>query len=158
MRLQRILVLCVLLFGFFVMPIVSAYEPAASLGKESSIPDRHQKWDEKIQAIYRQLNLNEQQQKQLADNKISSQAKKKTLYKALRLHKENLNRELMRADLDMKRIDDIQSKIKALQVQGVDDRLNSILTVRHILTAEQFSQFIELMEKMREEKRIMRKE
>ena len=156
MGFQRILVLCFLLFGFLIVPIVSADEPVASLEKENLMSERHQKRDEKIQEIYRQLNLNEQQQKQLADNKLSSQTKKSALYKALRLHKENLNRELMRANLDMKKINDIQSKIKILQVEGVDDRLNSILAVRHILTTEQFSQFIKLMEELREEKRMMR--
>jgi Spy/CpxP family protein refolding chaperone len=156
MRFQRIWVLCVLFLGFFVVPIVSAVEPSASLGKDNLRSERYQKQEEKIRKIYRQLNLNEQQQKQLTDNKLSSQTKKKTLYKELRLHKENLNRELMRANLDMKRINDIQSKIKDLQVQGVDDRLNSILAVRDILTTEQFIQFVDLMERLREEKRMMR--
>lgn len=156
MGFQRIWVLCILLFGFFVVPIVRAVEPSASLEKDNFTSERYQKREKKIQEIYRQLNLNEQQQKQLADNKLSSQTNKRTLYKELRLHKENLNRELMRTNLDMKKINDIQSKIKALHVQGVDDRLNSILAVRHILTTEQFTQFIELMEKLREEKRMKR--
>ncbi len=156
MGFQRIWVLCVLLFGFFVVPTLSADASSASLQKEKLTADRYQKREEKMQEIYRQLNLNEEQQKQLADNKLSGQTKKKTLYKELRLHKENLNRELMRANLDMKRINDIQSKIKDLQVQGVDDRLNSILAVRDILTTEQFTQFVDLMERLREEKRMMR--
>ncbi len=112
---------------------------------------RREKMEKNIEAIYNQLNLSEPQKKQLEENKLHSREKRKTLYEKMRSYKQALNQEIMKPQLDMAKIDEIQSSIKTLQAQMVDDRLESILAVRKILTAEQFTQFIIQVEKSRQE-------
>lgn len=145
MLLKRFILLSVLIMSLSVTP--SAYA-----NDKSSFQSRQERREKKIQEIYNQLNLTDAQKKQLEQNKISNQDKKKDLYEKVRSYKDALNQELMKIDLDMTRINDIQNNIKALQVQILDERLSSILEVRKILTPEQFTKFIGFMKEARQER------
>jgi len=67
----------------------------------------------------------------------------------IRMNKEAMKAELMKDQLDMVKIHAIHQRIKLLQDQMEDGRLNSILAVRKILTSEQFVKFVTLMKKHR---------
>ena len=69
----------------------------------------------------------------------------------IKTDKEELQEELMKPQLDMPKINEIHSQIKALQSQMEDDKLSSILAVRAILTQEQFLKFVNLMHKNKQE-------
>lgn len=112
---------------------------------------RRERVENKIHGIYTQLNLTPEQRKKLEDNRQNNREKRKELSERIRSYKEALNQEIMKPQLDMAKINEIQGSIKGLQAQMADDRLESILAVRKILTAEQFTQFITQVEKSRQE-------
>ena len=100
-----------------------------------------------IQEIYSQLNLTEIQKKQLEDNKIQHRAKMKAVREQMKSYRQAFQQELMKPQLDMNKIHELHSRLKALESQMADDRLNSVLAVRSILTPQQFSEFAALMHK-----------
>ncbi len=100
-----------------------------------------------IHEIYNQLNLTEMQKKQLEDNKIQHRDKMKSDREQMKSYREAFQQELMKPQLDMDKINELHSRMKALESQMADDRLNSILAVRSILTPQQFSQLVTLIHK-----------
>ena len=100
-----------------------------------------------IQAVFDQLNLTDDQKRQLADNKQQQHSKMETAHQAMKQARGDFQRELMKPDLDMGTINAIHTRIKGLQAQMEDLRFTSILTVRAILTREQFLKFVSLMNK-----------
>ena len=102
--------------------------------------------EKRNQEIYTQLSLTDEQKKQLEDNKQKNREKRKALFEKMRSYKDALNKELMKSNLDVNKINVIQAQFKVLQSQMTDERLNSILEVRRILTPEQFAKFVLLMD------------
>jgi len=103
--------------------------------------------DGNIQEIYSQLHLTEGQKKQLDDNKAALRSEMKSIREQLKVCRQISQQELMRPQLNMNIINVQHSRIKALGSQMEDDRLNSVLAVRSILTPEQFSAFVAVMQK-----------
>ncbi len=129
--LKNFAVACMVVSGFLAAPVVHADEG----------------WKGVHEKIYAQLKLTDEQKKKLEDNKAKHHEQKGGAFKKMRSLREALKQELMKPALDMNKINDIQAQIKAFQAQMADDRLNHILEVRGILTAEQFAKFNALMEK-----------
>lgn len=109
------------------------------------------KWHpgQRIQEIYRQLNLTDDQKKQLEANKEHLRTIMETVRQEMKTDREALKVELMKPQLDMAKITQIHGQIKVLQSQMEDNRLSSILAVRAILTPEQYLKFIGLLQKHR---------
>ncbi len=147
MGVKKNLLLAILIFGACSISTAHADEKTDGFFK------KHEKMEKKIQEIYSQLNITPEQKKDLESNKLANREKRKVLFEKMRSQKEALNQELMKADLDMAKINEIQNSIKTLQSQMADERLESILAVRKILSAEQFANFITQMEKSRQDHR-----
>lgn len=143
-KLRRVILSCVWLYAFGAIPFVHADNPPAA----HSTP---QTWKHGggggFQEIYSQLHLTEAQKKQLEDNKTQHHAKMKNDREQMKSDREAFRAELMKPQLDMNKINELHNRIKALESQMADDRLNSILAVRAILTPQQFSEFATLMPK-----------
>jgi len=97
---------------------------------------------QKKDGIYDKLDLTTEQKKQLEANKVRDREVMKASFEKMKSYRETLKTELMKPELDMVKINNIQSQIKTLQAEMLDNRLNSILKVRKILTPEQFTKFI----------------
>lgn len=128
------------LSGFMALPMVYAQEksPMKQEGKEKG-----------FHKIFDQLDLSEDQKKQLGTNKEQQREKMKAVFEQMKSQKDALKQELMKSQLDMNRINAVQSQLKTNMGQMADNRLNSILEVRKVLTPEQFSKFLALMEEHR---------
>jgi Spy/CpxP family protein refolding chaperone len=100
-----------------------------------------------IQEIFKQLDLTDEQKQQLETAKKQHRTEAASDRRAIRDAREAMRVELMKSQLDMAKIRQIHSQIKSLQDKMEDERLNSILTVRTILTQEQFQKFSSLMHK-----------
>jgi len=100
---------------------------------------------EHIQEIFKQLNLTDEQKKELEANKQQNRVQMKAVHQQMKVAMDAMQDELMKPQLDMDRIHELHAKIKSLQNQTEDQRLNSILAVRQILTTDQFTKFIGLM-------------
>jgi Spy/CpxP family protein refolding chaperone len=142
-KLRKVLLGCIGLYVFGAVSLVCAdTTPTAQ-----AFPQKEKYEGKGIQEIYNQLNLTEIQKKQLENNKIQHRAKIKSDREQMKSYREAFQQELMKPLLDMNKINEIHNQLKALESQMADDRLNSILTVRTILTPQQFSEFATLMHK-----------
>ena len=107
------------------------------------------KMEEKIQQIYDQLGLSDEQKKLLEDNKAKHKASSEIFEKDMRSTMQAMGEELKKTELDMNQISVLRAKLKALRDQKADERFDAILEVRKILTKEQFAKFSDLMEQQR---------
>ncbi len=154
---QKLMIILFCVCSLSALPAVYADDAQNSSDDRLSSPDKRREWmDKKIQEIYGQLNLNEDQKKQLDVNKAQHRDKMKGVFDRMRSARNQLNQELMKSDLDMTKVNEIQTQIKSLQAEMSDDRLSSILEVKKILTPEQFGQFISLIGKHRAEDQSMK--
>ena len=133
--------------GFFMLVLlplaqaeISAHEGSFHKGQM----DKH------IQEIYNQLDLTDAQKAQLDANKAQHRAKMDNIRKSMKINKEELRAELMKSQLNMLKISAIHEKTKAILSQMEDEKLDSILAVRNLLTPEQFSKFASMMHQHRE--------
>jgi Spy/CpxP family protein refolding chaperone len=90
------------------------------------------------------LNLSEDQQKQLKDSRQKRKDAMKSIFEQMKTNREAFESEIVKATPDMNKINDIQTQIKALQSQMVDNHLNSILEIKKIMTPEQFAGWMAL--------------
>ena len=150
-RFKSLTVVIFIILGFLAAADIYAAENTASPGSEhktSAAPyDNYRKPDERRQKIWDELNLTPEQKKQLEENKTKNREGMKATFEKMKFCRESLKEELMKPALDMDKINSIQLQIKTLEGRMTDDRLNSILDVRKILTREQFEKFIELIDK-----------
>jgi Spy/CpxP family protein refolding chaperone len=141
-----------ILFGFiglYIFVALSLAHAQATPGPDESSAKWHP--GQRIQEIFNQLNLTDDQKKQLEMNKQQHRAKMESSRQAMKTSREAFQQELMKPLLDRPRINEIHQQIKALQSQMEDDKLNSILAVRTILTPEQFQKFVNLMHRHKQE-------
>lgn len=145
-KFKKALLGVITLVTFAALPL--AYAQDAS-GPDGSAQIRHS--GQRIQEIYNQLNLTDDQKKQLEDNKKQHRARMESARQEVKTDKEALHEELMKPQLDMPRIKDLHERIKTLQSQMEDIKLSAILEVRAILTPEQFLKFANLMHRHKQE-------
>jgi len=140
---KNVILICVGLFMFMAFSLAQAQETSEA----DRIHPRTYSGQQRIQEIYNQLNLTEDQKKQLDVIKQQHRSTMENVRQRIKINKEALQEELMRAQLDRLKINEIHNQIKILQSQMEDERLGSILLVRGVLTAEQFTKFVNLMHK-----------
>lgn len=90
------------------------------------------------------LNLTEDQQNQLKDIKQKQRDARKSAFEQLKANKTAFESEIVKATPDMTKITDLQTQLKTLQSQMVDDHLNSILEIKKLMTPEQFAGYMAL--------------
>lgn len=131
--------------GMAIAPNIYAADTGNAAGNQSAdVQNRQKDMEQRRQNIMDQLNLSPEQKKQLENNRTKDRKDMQPLFERMRDYRTSLKEELMKPKLDMDKINDIQAKIKYLQNETTDKRLNSIIGVRKIMTQEQFNKFIEL--------------
>ena len=133
MKLDK-LALCGLLCAALIIP---AYAQGKGVTRER--PPEH------FKKMFDQLNLSDKQKQAMEANKAAHRGKMKQNFEKMKALREEFNAELMKPKLNMGKINALQKQFKAFQAQLADDRLNSILEVRKILTPDQFAKFISLV-------------
>jgi len=100
------------------------------------------------------LNLSADQEKQLKDSCQKQKEAKKSIVEQMKSNREAFNAEIVKATPDMNKINDIQTQLKTIQSQMVDNHLNTFLEIKKILTPEQFAGYMAL----EKEEKLMRHE
>ncbi len=90
------------------------------------------------------LGLTDDQVKQLKDSRLKQKEAMKSVFEQMKTNREALEAEITKAAPDMGKINDIQTQIKTLLSQMVDNRLNAVMEVKKILTPEQFAGYMAL--------------
>ena len=108
----------------------------------------HEAMREKMKArmleIFKQLDLSPEQEKQLKAHRNKQKVQGKSIHESIRAKREEMKIELQKQELNMAKINKINSELKSIKSKKSDHRLESILEVREILTAEQFVKFMDL--------------
>jgi len=133
--------LSALMLSFFMAATLQAEE---GFGKDKMFDEKG--WEEKINKMYDKLDLNEEQRAQLKAQKDSHRGEAKGLREQLRAKREEFSQEIQKPDFDAGKLKAINDDIKSLHNQIADQRLESILKVREILTPEQFAKFMAMKE------------
>ena len=89
------------------------------------------------------LNLTDNQKKQMKDIWQKQKEAKKTAFAQIKADREALTNELLQTIPDVNKINDLKSKLEVLGAQMLDNRINSDLEVKKILTAQQFAKYLE---------------
>ncbi len=114
--------------------------------------NRHEEMREKMKArmlaVFKQLDLTPEQEEQLKAHRNNHREQSGEFWKSLRAKKEAIRNELQKEELNMEEIYKIHDELKGLLSEKADHRLEGILEVRKILTAEQFRKFSELKKDM----------
>lgn len=135
-------------YGLFALAVCYAQDQKGQMPQKADL--RHEgraKMLQKSQEIYNQLNLTDDQKKLLEASRAKNKEGMKALFEKMKSCRDALNSELIKPNLNMAKIDEINSQLKAAQAQLIDERLASIIEVRKILTVEQFAKFLLLNEK-----------
>jgi Spy/CpxP family protein refolding chaperone len=139
---MRIMRMCIFVcvFALLMQASVRAQESVQTGQKTDGHRER---MEALIRELYSQLNLSEDQKKKLEESKEGLHKRMEAQRAESRSLRDSLNQLLMQPALDMKKINAIQSRLKNIEAERIDDRLTSILEVRAILTPEQFVRFID---------------
>ena len=114
--------------------------------------NRHEEMREKMRArmleVFKQLDLSPEQEEQLKAHRKDHRGQGKEFRENMKAKKEAIRNELQKEELNMENVYTIHNELKDLLIQKADHRLEGILEVRKILTAEQFRKFCELRKDM----------
>ena len=96
------------------------------------------------------LDLTEEQQKQMEELRKSNMEEMKQLHEEIRDKKGALQEELQKPVTDEGKIDSIVKELKDLQGKQIENRVDHFISMKEILTPEQFQKFIDLKEEGKE--------
>jgi Spy/CpxP family protein refolding chaperone len=96
----------------------------------------------RLDRLFRKLHLTDDQKKQMKDIGQKQREIMKSNHEQIKANKESLRQELMATAPDMNKVNNLQAQLKTLEAQKVDNRLNTTLEVKKILTPEQFGKYI----------------
>lgn len=139
----KLLMMLMLIIGISATTKVFAQDQDHWKGKKERMEAR-------VQEIFAQLNLTEEQKQLLDANKSKHGAAREDGFKHGRDNMKAIGEELKKKDYDVAKIRAIHEESKKLRNEMADKRLEGILEVRKILTDEQFVKFTQLMEKDRQ--------
>jgi Spy/CpxP family protein refolding chaperone len=120
----------------FVSPIILAQSEDTPVPVE--IEKSHYEEDVPVSDIAAELGLTEEQKEQLKEQRFQSNYKKIQTRSKTRLKELELRHELQKKEVDREAIDRILKELKELQAAALDQKVESILRVKEILTPEQF--------------------
>ena len=110
--------------------------------------EMREKMRAKMLEVFKQLELSPEQEKQLQDHRKNHREQGREFRENMKAKKEAIRNELQKEELNMENVYKIHNELKGLLIQKADHRLEGILEVRKILTAEQFRKFCELRKNM----------
>jgi len=94
------------------------------------------------------LNLSADQEKQLKGNRQKQIKIMKSVFEQMKSNREAFKAEIVKAAPDMNKINEIQTRLKTIKSQMIDNHLNSILEIKKILTPEQFVGYMALEDEL----------
>ena len=97
----------------------------------------------KTERLIEKLDLSLEQQEQLREQRAKNEEKAKGLKKRLRSKRSELSEELEKEDIDKQKVYSVITEVETLMGDQLEQRVERILTMREILTPEQFKKLRE---------------
>ena len=136
--------LTVVMMGAMMLCAAAAYAEYDGHAKHAGKEGPH-----KCPIMTKVLNLSEDQQKQLENLWTKKQESKKIIIEQVKSNRQAFDAEITKASPDMGKISTLQTELKTIESQVVDERLNSLLEVKKVMTPEQFTGFLALKKAMK---------
>jgi Spy/CpxP family protein refolding chaperone len=108
--------------------------------------DETGQWEARISQVHKEIGVSEEQEARLMAHRQAHRAKVKEIYQMIKEKKELIREELQNTDYDINQIMKTHRELKLLKTQLEDSRLEGILAVRNILTADQFKKLMAIKE------------
>ncbi|MBN1688436.1 MAG: Spy/CpxP family protein refolding chaperone [Candidatus Omnitrophica bacterium] len=109
-----------------------------------------EKMKEKMQAIYKEIGLSEDQLAQIEAKRESQKQAGQEIRTQLREKQEALRVELDKPETDQAKVDSLIDQIGTLMTEKIRHRSQSVLDLKGLLTPEQFAQMQEKKQEMRQ--------
>lgn len=106
-----------------------------------------EKMEERFKEISKELNLTPEQEEQLKNHRAQGRREMEGFHEKISGKMEEIDKELQKQELDMEKVEQLNSELKAIHSEMQDNRLKDILKVREILSPEQFIKFKEFIGK-----------
>ena len=100
---------------------------------------------------FKGLDLTPEQRDKIKTEREANMARMKESYEKMKAKKLELKSELEKPVVDKAKVSSIASELKNISAEKVDQRINSILSLKEILTPEQFKQMNAKMEEKHKE-------
>ncbi|MFH1379136.1 MAG: Spy/CpxP family protein refolding chaperone [bacterium] len=101
----------------------------------------------------KKLDLSPEQQEQMKKQREAHRAQRKEINRKMKDLQDQLKTELNKEQVNSARVDGIASEMKGLQSSLVDQRIEAVLSMKNILTPEQYKKMQELKEKKKQGKK-----
>jgi len=101
----------------------------------------------KFEKFCEELGLTKEQEAQLKTQREEFKNKNNALRKKMRVKRRKLRDELEKPDVDRARVDTIIEELNDLNREKIKNRVNKILSMKNVLTPEQFKNLQDKMEK-----------
>lgn len=111
------------------------------------------KMEGRFEEMNKELGLTKEQAEKLRAHRLSQRQANQALFQQMQDKREALRAELEKTTVDSGKAKSLNEELKDIHNKMADQRLNGVLEVRKILSAEQFKKLRELGEKRREERR-----
>lgn len=108
------------------------------------------KMEQKIERMHDELGLTPEQKEKLKAHRESKMQNRRAFKEKIRAKRQALRDELQKPDFDRQKVKALHNDIKQLMNQGADERLESIMYVRDVLTPEQYKAFNEKKEEFKD--------
>ena len=135
--------------AFFLLASAAAFSQPMQEG-EGPGGMRGRRGDRIMDRLTEELGLSPEQQQQLKEQKKANNEEMKRIHEQLRDKRGALHEQLQKPVTDEAKVNKIVSEMKALQSEQLDQRINSFLGMKEILTPEQFEKFISLKDDAKE--------
>ncbi|MFA5144273.1 MAG: periplasmic heavy metal sensor [Candidatus Omnitrophota bacterium] len=138
-------IIALLVTAVFILSSGAGYVYAG--GKEEECGKAFKaRMEERIEKIYKEINVTAEQRKKLEENKNKIHEDAKALHDRIKAKRDVIRAELQKTELNMAKITQTNNELKVLEVMMMDQRLAGILAVRKILSPEQFRKFSQKLE------------
>ncbi|HPM42305.1 MAG TPA: Spy/CpxP family protein refolding chaperone [Candidatus Omnitrophota bacterium] len=145
-RKKYITAFTVLFFALLCMPAVNA----SAEGTEVSVKERPRMESAGKEDPFKDLSLTPEQRDKIKAHREEGKLKAKEIQEQMRAKKEELKAEMAKSVSDRSKIDAIAADMKSLSARMIDQRIERILSLKEILTPEQFQKVnAKIEEKMR---------
>ncbi|MBP7056366.1 MAG: Spy/CpxP family protein refolding chaperone [Candidatus Omnitrophica bacterium] len=139
---KYIAVFTVLFFVLTCIPAVSA----SGEGTEVSVKERPVAENADKEGPFKDLSLTPEQRDKIKAHREEGKSKAKEMHDQMRAKKEELKAEMGKPVTDRAKIDAIAADMKSLSARMIDQRIDRILSLKEILTPEQFQKVNAKME------------
>jgi Spy/CpxP family protein refolding chaperone len=143
-RLRKIIYSLGIVGVMFLTSNVYSQPPAEHFNRQ----EMREKMKAKMLEVFKQLDLSPEQEKQIQAHRKNHREEGREFWENMKAKKEAIKNELQKEELNMENIYKTHNELKDLLLQKADHRLEGILEVRKLLTAEQFRKFCELRKDM----------